>query len=155
MTIRNRLVLLLIAVTPFALGTAQAFGAQPAKGTYIGDHKRILAQGSCAIPQGATWTAYFYYPGPTKAGAQTRLEYNVPTGDALLQTSTYPTTPAAGAASWSGTLTETVYPAGTSTTKSFSINMTYVDSKSWLWDRTVVAGTCTATDKIVLARTGA
>ena len=61
---------------------------------------------------------------------------------------------AAGAASWSGTYPETTLPPSTTVTKSFSITFTYGDTKSWLWDRTVTVGSCTASDKIVLVRTG-
>jgi hypothetical protein len=147
----------LLGVTAFlasslASGSAQA--AQPAKGTYVGYHQRISATPSCAIQTGATWTAYFWYPGPLKTGAETRQEYDVPTGNALLQLLAYPVTPAAGITTWSGTLVETTLPASTTVTKSFSIAFTFGDAKSWLWDRIVVDGSCTAEDKIVLVHTG-
>jgi hypothetical protein len=149
----QRLPVLVAFMIIIASGSAEA--AQPAKGMYVGYHQRISATAGCAIKLGATWTAYFWYPGPLKAGAVTRQEYYVPTGDALLQILAYPTTPAAGAGTWSGTLTETTLPASTTVTKSFSIAITYGDNKSWLWDRMVVDGTCTAEDKVVLVRTGA
>jgi len=150
----TRLALLgMLVITPvLAPGIAKA--AQPIKATYVVYHQRVSATPSCAIQTGATWIAYFDYPGASQNGAVTRAEYDVPTGNALLQLSAYPTTPPAGALTWSGTVTETTIPASATVTKSFSINITYGDTKSWLWDRTVVSGACTAEDKMVLVRTG-
>jgi hypothetical protein len=133
---------------------ATAFAAQPATGTYSAYHKRISATASCAIQTGATWTSYFQYPGPLKNNATMRLQYDVPTGNPLLQISAYPTTPAAGAASWSGTEIETTVPPTVTKTITFTINFTYNDAKSWLWDRNITVGGCTAEDSVVLIRTG-
>jgi hypothetical protein len=153
MTKRLALLSMLVVTTLLFGGSANA--TQPSKGTYVVYHQRVSATPSCAIQAGAVWTSYFYYPGPLKTGAEMKLEYDVATNAALLQLSAYPATPAAGAALWSGTFTETTLPPTTTVTKSFNINITYGDAKSWLWDRTVTAGACNASDKIVLVRTGA
>jgi hypothetical protein len=152
--IQTRLSLFVYTVIGLALVPAMAEAAQPAKGTYTAYHQRLTATASCAIQAGAVWTSYFFYPGPLANGAVGRLEYDVPTGNALLQINTYSMTPAAAAASWSGTLVETTLPPSSSVTKTFTTNITYGDSKSWLWDRTLTVSTCTAHDSIVLVRTG-
>jgi hypothetical protein len=73
----------------------------------------------------------------------------------LLPRSAYLTTPASGAAAWSGWFTEMIIPTITTATKAFSISITYADNKSWLWESTITVGACTVEDKIVLVRTGA
>jgi hypothetical protein len=144
-----------LLVAGLAFTSQQAQAAQPAKGTYVVYHQRISATPSCAIQAGKVWTSYFFYPGPLKPGAMMRLEYDVLTNAALLQYNAYPLTPAAGATSWSGTTTETTLPPSSTVNKGFNITFTYGDSKTWLWDRIVTAGTCTAEDSMVLVRTGA
>jgi hypothetical protein len=152
--IRGHLFLLVCSAFAIALTPTIASAVQPAKGTYVAYHQRLSATPSCAIQAGVVWTSYFFYPGPLKTGAVGRLEYDVPTNAALLQLNAYSMTPAAGAPTWNGTYVETTLPPSSTVTKSFVTNITYGDSKSWLWDRTVTVSTCTAHDSIVLVRTG-
>jgi hypothetical protein len=59
-----------------------------------------------------------------------------------------PTTPPAGATTWSGKITETILPGGSPAKGTFSSSITQVDNKSYVSTTTYVlpagSGTCTS-----------
>ena len=111
-------------------------------------------------PVGTILGGYFSYPGPAKTGAQSFGATEETTTLRMLVCS-YPTTPAAGATSWSGSEScVDTYLSGApdSYTVTFHATIVYDTSNTWLEQRTisypVTGGTCTETRNVGLSRTG-
>ncbi len=155
------------AALALALGVpVAALAAQPVTGIYNQyQYVKSVSSNPAGLTDchtvGDTLGGYFDYPGPDKTGAKS-------TGAIEGTTTMYtdicrlPTTPAAGASSWSGTenCTDTdIGGAASQHTNTFSwASITYVDTNDWLFEKTVTyavsGGTCTEVRDTALQRTG-
>jgi hypothetical protein len=101
----------------------------------------------CAVPAGTYLTSIYSYPGPGRAGATARQIFNGLGYNTILRLN-FPVTPAAGATTWSGNVTETYLPGGVAVSVPFSSAFTVTDSLSYVATTTyvvpVTGGTCTA-----------
>ena len=123
-------------------GLAQAATYTP--GNYLISSYLVSASGStCFIPAKTYLSSVYSYPGPNKPGATARQFLNGPSGNYVYLLK-FPTRPAAGATSWSGTITETLLPGGTPETGTFSSSFTVTDSKSYVATTTYVVDGCTS-----------
>jgi hypothetical protein len=98
----------------------------------------------------------FYYSGPSAAGSVMRF----PNGtDTQILAQTFPTTPAAGAATWSGSSKEGYEPGGATISIPFKATINYLDKASFsaVFTATVAlsaASPCKITENILFFKTG-
>jgi hypothetical protein len=139
--------------------TLHAQPVQPAAGIYIGNglYTAVTASGGAQCPTpGSSVTLLFAYPGPAKAGAtfhQTELP-----GTFAIFSGTFPTTPAAGVATWSGQIVEHDSSSG-ATLASFTGSLQFNDPVSFLATFTLTStysggSSCQATIQLTFIKTG-
>lgn len=139
--------------------TAQAAVPQPNTGfyhavSYITAATPSATCGAFGIAAGPGSAGSLYYPGPKATGAIFRYESTK--SDAVVA-QVFSTTPAAGATSWSGTVTEGNEPSP-SFPIAFKAKLTYLDTQSFtgVFTLSVVVGAnkCTVTENIAFSQTG-
>ncbi len=143
-----------------ACGAARAADLSP--GTYGVSSYFVSAQGAGGgncnfFPKGTSLFSEYTFPGYSKPGATVRTYINGLSVQYVVL-DTYPVTPPKGATTWSGNITESFLPGGTSSTGTFSTNFTIVDSKSYVDNTTYIfpsnGGTCTSVVQHVGILTG-
>jgi hypothetical protein len=124
---------------------------------YYGTHHYVVSatvsgSGSCLDPAGSTYDSEVYYPGPDKAGAKERRQFN---NDGVLQIeiTTLPKTPAAGVSTWSGDYSSVFEPSGNKFTGTFKTTLNPTDAFSNVGTTTLVyqvegGGTCTTSIQV-------
>jgi hypothetical protein len=128
---------------------APAFGASaPPKGLYSSFDYVVSASGAgCVQTTGEFFGGFLSWPGAGKAGAVWR--YQLPQGVPHVTTVpqvediTYPATPAATSTTWSGAEKYKFEPQGLASQGTFDATLTYIDTQSFVMERTVTYTDCT------------
>jgi hypothetical protein len=133
-----------------ALAVGPVFGAAipPAKGLYGSfDYVDSTSGTGCTLSKGEVFSGHLDWPGSGKTGAIWRYQDNPPaTSGPVVEKITFPTTPKATSTHWSGTESHVFAPPSTSLppfTGIFVGTLTYIDSASFVLERSVTIGKCT------------
>jgi hypothetical protein len=131
---------------------AQSASMHPKKGTYEADGliTAVIAEGGATTCPSVNSTISWIltYPGPGKPGAVAHGA-GVQNGNFKIAKRIFPDTPAAGATSWSGNITEDFSNGNSDTASFFTTTWQYFDASTLLFtlniDEPQSAGTCQET----------
>jgi hypothetical protein len=136
---------------------------QPSAGHYLtsGYTTSATPKSVCELAGQSTGDSYggiLYYPGPGKPGTTFRQITNTSKVEGIVL-ETFPTTPAAGVTSYSGSIIEGVEGSGSTNSLPFKATFTFLDANSFaakLVTTIQISPTaiCTVTDNLVLVKTG-
>jgi hypothetical protein len=136
------------------LAVGPVFGATttpPSAGLYSSyDYVASTSGTGCVYSKGDVFSGHLSWPGAGKTGAVWRYQLNPLEGTTgpVVQTITLPKTPAASSTSWTGTESHTFAPPSfvgpyTVFTGTFEGTLTYINSASFVLERSTTAGKCT------------
>jgi len=140
MTLSKHTMMAALVAAAATFAASDAMAVQPSAGIYTGEsqYTSSVASGGATCPTvGSKSTqAYFYYPGPNAKGAVAHVGVFI-TNKYYMVDVAFPTTPAAGVTTWSGTANLSIPTLGVHYIYPFSTTYTFLTADTF----TSVGGT--------------